>query len=941
MSNHLENDSAEKPVQGDDAALVVPEGDAPGLRGHIDLYGGGHLSGWVFDSGRPDESIFIEIYDGQDLIGSGQADLYRADLEEAGLGNGRHGFRIALLKPLDDGNAHRLTLIEAETAAPIRTAVFEVLVRHEWQARIDSIDGCVMNGVFRCETVAPAQLRFAVFVDGVAVEESEVAYDAGRECYPFHYRLPGDAFDGMPHVISVATVNYVGGDAAYVSVLRPILTPWQHLATDVRAADKLYSGLPGMVSRRLGAFYFRMHSLMEGEGSTAEIQSLMTALQVLNEGYEHRKKFPPLELPRSAKPDVSIIIPVHNKFELTYHCIASLLFSRNECSYEVIVVDDCSDDKTTEIQDVIANVEVIVNQENLGFLRSCNKAAQHAKGRYIVLLNNDTEVGNGWLDEMLDVFERFEKVGAVGAKLIYPDGKLQEAGGIVWDNGQPWNLGRDGNPFDPQWNYVRQVDYLSGAALAVPKAVWEEVGGLSDEFAPAYYEDTDLAFKVRAAGYRTLYCPHAEVIHFEGMSHGRDTSTGFKKYQAINAPKFCEKWADAFANNGRIGTDLWRNKDRGVRFRALVIDYATPQPDKDAGSYAAIQEMRLLQAHGFKVTFIPENLAHYSRYTIDLQKMGVECIHAPFHVSVQDLLQQRGHEFDLVFITRYDVAERHIQQIRQFTSAKVLFNNADLHFLRELRAHLSKGQTDLSGPLATRDRELALMRKVDAILTYNEAEHVVIASHILRADNIFKCPWVLPAHGHQTLFEKREGIAFLGGYRHHPNIEAVEFFVTKVMPLLRAKGKNIKLHVFGSNLPKEFGQYEADDVVLEGYVESLDDVFERCRVFVAPLLSGAGIKGKVLEAMSYGVPSVLSPIAAEATGLCNGMSTVIAETPEEWVEAIIDLYDDKDKWQAISNNALTLARNNYSFEHGWKLMGKALAYLGFYSGKMDAHIVAR
>jgi hypothetical protein len=255
--------------------------------------------------------------------------------------------------------------------------------------------------------------------------------------------------------------------------------------------------------------------------------------------------------------------------------------------------------------------------------------------------------------------------------------------------------------------------------------------------------------------------------------------------------------------------------------------------------------------------------------------------------------------------------------------------------------HLSQGNTDLSGPLATRERELALMRKVDAVLSYNESEHAVIASHNLRTDNIFKCPWVVPAHGHQTPFARREGIAYLGGYRHLPNVEAVEFFVEKVMPLLRAKGRNIKFHIFGSHPPKEFERFDADDIVVEGYVETLDEVFEKCRVFVVPLLSGAGIKGKVLEAMSWGVPSVLSPVAAEATGLTNGISAMIAEEPEEWVEAILDLYDDEKKWQLLSDNALTVARNNYSFEHGRKLMGKALGYLGFYSGKADVYTVAK
>ncbi|MEW6133627.1 MAG: glycosyltransferase [Pseudomonadota bacterium] len=912
------------------------------IRGHIDAYQVGLLSGWVYDESRPDAPISVSVYDGQSLVGGGVADIYREDLMQNGMGNGRHAFSIVLREPLDDG-LHRLSLRESGTDIPIHVAPFEIRINQEWSAEISGVDAHAVMGQFRCTNPGKPSVSFAVFLDQIKIGEDTVGLNEKRDGYPFRYVLPAEAFDGMPHVISVVLADAQHQDvrAAYACVLGPIHAPWQSLLTDAKIANSLYAGLPVQATRRLAIFHDRMRAIMARGGNAEEIQNLMTVLQVLNEGYENRKKFPRLDLPRADNPDVSIIIPVHNKFELTYHCLASLIFSDNKCSYEVIVVDDCSKDKTTEIKDVVGNVEVIVNEENLGFLRNCNKAAQQARGRYILLLNNDTEVGNGWLDEMLAVFERFDKVGAVGAKLLYPNGKLQEAGGVVWDNGQPWNLGREGNPFDPQWNYVRQVDYLSGAALAVPRAVWDEVGGLSDEFAPAYYEDTDLAFKVRAAGYRTFYCPHAEVIHFEGMSHGRDTSTGFKKYQAINAPKFREKWADAYQNNGRVGAELWRNKERGVRFRALVIDYAIPQPDKDAGSYAAIQEMRLLQSHGFKLTFAAENLAHAGRYTADLQKMGVECIHAPFHVSIQDLLQKRGREFDLVYITRFDVAERHIDHIRKFTRAKVLFNNADLHFLRELRMHLSQGHTDLSGPLATRERELVLMRKVDAVLSYNESEHAVILSHNLRDDNIFKCPWVVPAHGHKTPFAEREGIAFLGGYRHLPNVEAVEFFVEKVMPALRAKGRDIKFHIFGSHPPKEFERFDSDDIVVEGYVESLDDVFEKCRVFIAPLLSGAGIKGKVLEAMSWGVPSVLSPVAAEATGLTNKISAMIAEEPEEWVDAILELYEDEKKWQFMSGNALTIARNNYSFEHGHKLMGKALGYLGFYAGKADAYAVAK
>lgn len=946
ISDNLKHESSERaeatktkisePAEAKDEVIVSAK--KPTASAYIDGFSGGQLTGWAYDLEAPDIAVEIDVYDGQVLVGRGRAATYREDLVQAGMGNGIHGFNIFLARALDDGEPHRLVLTDKKTGLPCVHPPYIVEVKKEWTGRLYPVDGLAFKGEFQTTGYLPEDVRVAIFADNMKIGEAIAYFDQNNRLFIFHYVLPGHLFDGNAHVLSATLIDYIGPPLSMIDVLRPILTPWQFLVHDASDETRMYESLPANVTRRLAVFKERVAAAV-AKNDFKSIQSASTALEVLKQGYEGRTKFPYLELPEVVHtPDVSIIIPVHNKFELTYHCIASLILSHNDASYEVIVVDDCSTDSTTQISEIVGNVRLIVNESNLGFLRNCNKAANQAKGRYIVLLNNDTEVGNRWLDEMIDVFNRFDRVGAVGAKLTFPDGKLQEAGGIIWNNGEPWNLGRDGNPFDPQWNYVRQCDYLSGAALMLPDAVWKEVGGLSDEFVPAYYEDTDLAFKIREAGYRTVYTPHAEVIHFEGMSHGRDTNSGFKKYQTVNAPKFASKWGHAFAHNGQVGTELWRNKDRGIRYRALVIDYATPEPDKNAGAYAAIQEMRLLQAHGFKLTFIPENLAHFGHYTTQLQKMGIECLHAPFYTSINEVIEKRGHEFDLVFVTRYDVADRYIDAIRQHTRAKILFNNADLHFLRELRMALASGEKDLSGPLATRDRELALMRKVDAILSYNETEHAVIASHNLRDDNIFKCPWVLNVRGHKTPFEEREGIAFLGGYRHLPNVEAVEFFVEKVMPLLRVSGKKITFHIYGSNLPESFKKLECDDVILEGFVESLDEVFETCRIFVAPLCSGAGIKGKVLDAMSYGIPSVLSPIAAEATGLIHGQSTLIAHSSEEWAMHVINLYDNKELWGKIAANNLSIGKENYSFNNGWKLMGKVLSYLRFFGGKAHAYL---
>jgi GT2 family glycosyltransferase len=231
----------------------------------------------------------------------------------------------------------------------------------------------------------------------------------------------------------------------------------------------------------------------------------------------------------SAPPRVSIIIPVHNQLEFTYRCLMSIAAHPSRASIEVIVCDDASYDETPAILSTVSGIRCIRNVTNQGFLHSCNRAAAEARGQYLLFLNNDTEVQEGWLDHMLALFDADERTGLVGAKLLFPNGRLQEAGGAIW---------RDATGY----NYVREVDYCSGACILIETALFRQLGGFDDHYAPAYYEDTDLAFRVRQAGKKVLYQPLAVVVHHEGVSHGTDTGCGIKAYQVANKTKFRERW---------------------------------------------------------------------------------------------------------------------------------------------------------------------------------------------------------------------------------------------------------------------------------------------------------------------------------------------------------------------------------------------------------------
>jgi glycosyltransferase involved in cell wall biosynthesis len=358
-----------------------------------------------------------------------------------------------------------------------------------------------------------------------------------------------------------------------------------------------------------------------------------------------------------------------------------------------------------------------------------------------------------------------------------------------------------------------------------------------------------------------------------------------------------------------------------------MIDNSFPRLGQDAGSYAAIQEIRLLLALGCKVTFLPHNLLHLGIHVEYLQKMGVECVHAPFHRSVPKFLERRASEFDAIYVTRYVVAENIVDAVREHSNAKIIFNNADLHFLRELRTAIQAGQSDLSSVATTRRRELAVMQSVDAVLSYNDIELEIISSHLLNREKLFRCPWVLhPASGTANRAPRRD-ISFLGGFAHPPNKAAIDWFLHYVMPELNRRRPEVTLHIWGSHLPESSDWGNVPGVVVEGYADTLDDVFSDTLVFIAPLQTGAGIKGKVLDSVAYGVPTVLSPIAAEATGLIDGSSTLIAHTPEQWVSHIESLLDDDVLWAQIRENSVSICNRLYSMDAGIDAMQKVFDFL--------------
>ena len=643
--------------------------------------------------------------------------------------------------------------------------------------------------------------------------------------------------------------------------------------------------------------------------------------------YERIEDVPKLRVPAFPEPVVSIVIPVYNQFAYTCVCLKSIVKNSADVAYEVIIADDCSTDLTRHIDQAIAGVRVARNRENLRFLRNCNNAAREARGKYILFLNNDTQVSPGWLSALVELMERGDDVGMVGSKLIYPDGRLQEAGGILWKDGSAWNYGHLADPSMPEYNYVKEADYISGAAIMIRAELWRRLGGFDERFAPAYYEDTDLAFEVRKAGYRVLYQPKSVVIHFEGVSNGTDVSQGQKAYQEVNARKFYEKWKDVLEReHNPNAVDVFRACDRSLRRKTLlVIDHYVPMFDKDAGSRYMLHYIRLFANQGYKVVFLGDNLFPHQPYTAALQQMGVEVLYGNWYAQHwKDWLREVGPDLDYVLLSRPHISVKYIDIVRETaTRAKLLYMVHDLHFWREEMRYEKTGEADaLKESKRWKEIEFRLMRACDVSITPSSLEVEKIASidPSITARrwpiNIFES---VPDSDYDAA--SRRDIIFIGGFTHEPNVDAALWAVNEIMPLVWQKRPDLKLHIVGSNAPEEVLGLANDRVIVHGYLsdEALNALYHGCRMELVSLRYGGGVKGKVIEAMYHGLPVVTTSVGTQGIGGAEDF-LLMGETAQALAERIVDHYDDAALLADVSRRETEYVRANFSEAEAMKVV---------------------
>jgi GT2 family glycosyltransferase len=631
----------------------------------------------------------------------------------------------------------------------------------------------------------------------------------------------------------------------------------------------------------------------------------------------------PADLPRVPErlattdaPLASIVIPVYGQLEHTLRCLRALAERPPRAAFEVIVVDDGSPDDSAEILPAIPGLRYRRRAENGGFIAACNDGAAMARGEYLVFLNNDTVPQPGWLDALLQTFIDHPDAGLVGAQLLYPDGRLQEAGGVVRSDGSADKLGRLAASTHPEFAYLRRVDYCSGAAIALRRDEFDRIGGFDTRYAPAFYEDTDLAMSVRSVGREVLCQPRSKVVHVEGATAGTDTRHGAKAYQERNQRVFVERWRQVLPQHpghAVSGPGLTRRHHSRC---ILVIDALTPTPDRDSGSLRLVNLMRLLRAEGAHVVFLPADLKHAGAYTEALQAIGVETWFAPFVGGVPAWLREHGSRFDSIIACRHYVAREFLPLLRRHApQAQLVFDTIDLHYLREQRAAEVAGDASRARTAQrTRALELDVIARSDLTLVVSEAEHALLADDAPAArvevlSNLHRIA------GPGAPFAQRRDLVFVGGFRHPPNVDAVRWFADAVFPRVLARLPGIRFHCIGGDVVEAVGALAGrDGITVHGHVPDIAPYMDGCRVALAPLRYGAGVKGKVNLSMAHGQPVVATSCAIEGMHTRDAHDVLVADDADAFADAVVRLHEDEALWTTLSRNGLDNVARHFSLD---------------------------
>ncbi|CAD5929182.1 O-antigen biosynthesis protein RfbC [Planktothrix tepida] len=625
-----------------------------------------------------------------------------------------------------------------------------------------------------------------------------------------------------------------------------------------------------------------------------------------------------LNFPRVENPEISIIIILYNRAELTLSCLTSLIRNSFQ-SFELILVDNNSTDTTRQLLKQINGAKIILNEQNLHYLLACNQASKIAQGNYLLFLNNDTQILGDSISSAFNTIKSSKDIGAVGGKLILPDGTLQEAGSIIWQDGTCLGYGRGDSPNAPQYLFQRSVDYCSAAFLLTPRDLFLQLGGFDEDYQPAYYEETDYCIRLQKIGKKIIYDPNVNILHYEFASSSHTGSSDHAiALMEKNQQLLKQKHKDWFKS--QYPCDLKnlifaRTQAREKQKRLLYIDDRIPHPWVGSGYTRSHSILSHLVKLGYSITFYPGDLRYledWSTIYADIPQT-VEIMRGYGLVMLEDFLRERQGYYDLVFVSRpHNIKHLNSILVKEnfLNSAKIIY---DAEAIFSIRDYEYKRLNKIN--FTEEERQKAITEEIKLA---KNSHHIITVSPQEKQQFIQQGYTNLSILGHTFSpyptpkpFAERQNLIFVGSIYEleSPNADSLLWLTHEIFPLIQNQlDQTIELIIIGNNTVEEIKQkinnLNNSSIKLLGKVDDLIPFYNQARLFVAPTRYAAGIPHKVHEAAAYGLPIVTTSLIAQQLGWNAEIELLVADDPVNFAQQCVKLYQDSNLWNKLRKNAL-------------------------------------
>ncbi|TZF86015.1 glycosyltransferase (plasmid) [Pedobacter sp. BS3] len=595
------------------------------------------------------------------------------------------------------------------------------------------------------------------------------------------------------------------------------------------------------------------------------------------------------------QPVLSIITVVRNAAKLLPQLISNISTYKTP-QIEFIIIDGASTDNTVEI--IAQNASVIdqwVSEPDKGIYDAMNKSVKIARGKWLYFIGADD----------------FLKEGFAQMVPFLKDENTIYYGGVIF-NGKPYSK--------PYSTYKITKENVCHQAIFYPRTVFSKY--LYDSRYPVFADYhlnvrcwTDTEFKKE---FHDLI-----VAHFTegGYSHTTPDPLYYQEKhewfkQCLNTKDYL-RYLNRMLGTGKLAKALLSGSGRKQHFyqrhltgkiekqpgkkTILIIEDNLPAYDKSSGAQRLFELIKLFTSLNLQVIYLPDDGQLTEPYYTELQSMGViSILHRPNRKAMLRQLKNSLSIIDYAWISRPSLNKKYRPVICKNKNIRLIFDTVDLHYIRMLRqAEQQQDEKLRKGALKTKLQELDIARKSDATITVTHTEKNILEEQGIR--NVYVIPNIHTPKIVQPVlsFGERQGILFIGGYKHQPNVDAALWLVQEIMPLVWQHQKNIPLYLLGSYPPPEVNALASEQVFVPGYLPNVSSYFKESRVFVAPLRYGAGMKGKIGQGLEYGLPTVSTTIGAEGMNLIHDQNVLIADDVKDFADAIIRLYNDEPLWNTI------------------------------------------